>query len=60
VRCAGRAIAPWATLAAIPTTVVAVGGVLAIRRGQASLLTVFLGGVYLLAALMALAFMASF
>jgi hypothetical protein len=52
-------IAPWATLAAIPTILVAVGGVLAIRRGQASLLMVFLGSVYLLALLMALAFTAS-
>jgi hypothetical protein len=55
-----KPIAPWATLAAIPTIFVAVGGVLAIRRGQANLLTVFLGSVYLLAALLALAFTASF
>jgi hypothetical protein len=52
-------IAPWATLAAIPTILVAVGGVVAIRRGQASRLAVFLGSVYLLAVLMALAFTAS-
>jgi hypothetical protein len=53
-------IAPWATLAAIPTILVAVGGVLAIRRGRAYLLMVFLGSVYLLALLVALAFTASF
>jgi len=52
-------IAPWATLAAIPTILVAVGGVLAIRRRKASRLAVFLGSVYLLALLMALAFTAT-
>jgi hypothetical protein len=60
VRCAREPIAPWATLAAIPTILVAVGGVLAIRRGRAYLLMVFLGSVYLLALLVALAFTASF
>lgn len=53
-------IAPWATLAAMPTILVAVGGVLAIRRGRGNLLMVFLGSLYLLALLIALAFTAGF
>jgi hypothetical protein len=39
---------------------VAVAGVFIIRRGRSNLLIVFLGGVYLLALLMALAFTAGF
>jgi hypothetical protein len=55
-----RPVAPWTTLAAIPTLLAAFAGFIAIRRRRLSLLWVLFGGAYLLALLIALAFLASF
>ena len=55
-----RPVAPWVAVAALPTIVVAAGGIGTIRRGRANLLWLFLGGAYLLTLLTSVAFTASF